>query len=356
MNSRDREFWSFAEELRAASADGREISYPAAERFYRKHDPALVARSWRSLTARIEKAYRWDVWAVGAILIGRLSPEFALDYLTWIILQGPGFYRSVLRCPARAAERCSESELSTRFDLCCLHTAILTVERRTRTPLRDIASELRGRNPAGTRWSWRDLRRLHPQLWDRFFVNRDRRPSRPTRRIRDDDYKLTWQVGSPLQSWVDIYDDPSFLEAQYRVLAPAQRLVHAVLWLKIECDNGGIDQFFYNSTGVVARKALEGLRLFGADASAEILAKVMAAFPGGAPARSRPARRAQMKARWGPRLIYEEFQTPGFGCEIEEVVAQYIRDHPECFFRPSRPSRVRTAESNERGTSPSREA
>ena len=65
-----------------------------------------------------------------------------------------------------------------------------------------------------------------------------------------------WWTGDIYQSY-DIYVNSlkSFTEGQ--------RYVYAIQWYQSEVDNGGHDQFFYNSTGIVWQDALKGFEMIG---------------------------------------------------------------------------------------------
>ena len=57
--------------------------------------------------------------------------------------------------------------------------------------------------------------------------------------------------------------------AVVRSLSPALSVFYATWILEAEVNNGGYNQFFYNSSGQWITEAIEGFRLFGASAHAE---------------------------------------------------------------------------------------
>lgn len=75
---------------------------------------------------------------------------------------------------------------------------------------------------------------------------------------------------------------------------PFAEISRVIDQLEVEINNGGFDQYFYNSPGGDAHIALEALTLIGAHHTAAILKDAMARFPGGAPAIERNARQAQL--------------------------------------------------------------
>src|SRR6516162_10871725 len=82
------QFWALIGKVRAVST-GFSLTIEAAEGVFSKETPAAVASFWKELDRRLEESYRWDIWAVGAILDGKLGADFSAGYRLWIILQGP---------------------------------------------------------------------------------------------------------------------------------------------------------------------------------------------------------------------------------------------------------------------------
>jgi hypothetical protein len=62
-------------------------------------------------------------------------------------------------------------------------------------------------------------------------------------------------------------------------LTQPERRLFALYWLYVETNNGGLHQFFFNDSGKFARDALEGLEMFGAAKTADILRRAIALFP-----------------------------------------------------------------------------
>lgn len=323
-------FWAAAEAVRQVS--GRYgVEAESAQRVLTQLPTPELYFFRRELERLVRPLARWDQWAVGAILNGHLEPRFASNYFLWVVVQGEEFYKSVLRDPARAVERAPSDDPSCGFSFDCIATLPRKViDSRTREePLG--AEWIETERLAGTPWRWRELGTLHPKLWNRYFLNRDHRHRHlPLTDLSDGDFVL--HASTPISSWVDFYADPEYLVAQYGRLNKDQACLHAVWWCYLECQNGGMDQFFSNSTGSVACEALEGFQRFGADAHYRDLDRIMKSFPGGEPSRDRAQRKAQMEERWKDRTIDDEFSGGGLP-ELEPILAQYIRAHPDSFFR-----------------------
>jgi hypothetical protein len=326
-------FWAMVARLEKA-APTFEDSYESAKAFYSKEKPDDLKAFWIELQTQLSRSYRWDIWAVGAIVDGHIDIGFCSDYQIRLVLQGKDFYEAVLNDPTHACKRLPPTDPSSNFNYLFFQTAASNVYRdRTGKTLPSLDPP-KGQLPSGSRWSWRDLKKMHPDLWETYFTRRDRRPKWPDLSRFNNEEELFRYAVSLLRNWVDIYHDPEYLQEQYRLLTPPQRGLHAVSWMKDESDNGGIDQFFRNSTGVVAPEALEGLKLFGVKDEYDELAAIMKAFPDGAPDRNKEKRRAQMTQRWGEKRIDEEFKGRPRDVELEVDLARYIRAHMTEFFRP----------------------
>jgi len=329
-------FWAQVEELRKASKDNC-IEQDDAERVFQSWERGELRRFWEELLKRLEESYRWDIRAMGSLLEGHLDVEFFLEFQMLLVLQGREFFEGVLKDPKSIATKFPVEAPSTRFRLYYLRTAALNVYAKGGAgALNDPQKGREFRKLAGTKWKWRDLKTLYPDLWDRYFLKRDRRPELPDLKSLKD-HELTDLAEDPLRDWVDIYSEPAYYLEQIGTLSPAQRRLVGVTWMQSEVNNGGFDQFFLNSTGIVASEALEGLKLFGAKEVESSLARIMAAFSGGAPSREHAKRNEQMEARWKGKLIDDEFKVPWRDMEkLDSLMAKYIREHPDEFFRPAK--------------------
>jgi len=80
-----------------------------------------------------------------------------------------------------------------------------------------------------------------------------------------------------------------------RILTDTERRLLAAYWVEAEVNNGGFDQYFFNSAGDNAEAALSGLKEMGADGAAALLERAMAVFPGGKPPADRFKRQEVME-------------------------------------------------------------
>ena len=107
-----------------------------------------------------------------------------------------------------------------------------------------------------------------------------------------------WSVVKPFWQTVNIYDGPDDFIHSFRALPPVAGHLLAAHWCQSEVRNGGLHQFFSNSTGVLAPEAMAAFRAIGLADWAEILAAAMEFFGEPYP-RERAARLALLDGRPG---------------------------------------------------------
>lgn len=87
-----------------------------------------------------------------------------------------------------------------------------------------------------------------------------------------------WSSIEPAFDAVNIYDgEPTYLEGCSRYPRWIVELL-AVHWFASEVSNGGLRQFFDNSTGIVAPEALQGLHRIGQREASDALRQAMSLF------------------------------------------------------------------------------
>jgi hypothetical protein len=108
--------------------------------------------------------------------------------------------------------------------------------------------------------------------------------------------------------------------------------VFSALWgLESEVNNGGFAQWFENSAGEMAVDTESALRTIGAHHAAAIVAKAVAAFPGGAPPRDHEARQRllrtasqEIRSTWA-RLDQEFFKYPD---DLTSLLYAWVKAYP----------------------------
>ena len=119
-------------------------------------------------------------------------------------------------------------------------------------------------------------------------------------------WSLVKAVWLPLnQSWDDGPDE--FLR-QFHAVRPEVGHLYAAHWCQSEVCNGGLDQFFDNTTGILAPEALDGFRAIGLAEWANILAEAMLFFGSPYP-RERVNRQKLLASRRGRGRKREEWDS-----------------------------------------------
>ena len=139
------------------------------------------------------------------------------------------------------------------------------------------------------------------------------------------------EVLDPVYWSVDISGGPEAYEASLAPFSSAQRLALGVLWYEAEVNNGGHDQFYWNSTGIVWRDALAGFGMLELPAFAAILNE-SAARLGGDPPLDREARQAVLD---GLEPRFDDLDDRFFALEragqLTDHLAAWMRAHPDAF-------------------------
>ena len=141
----------------------------------------------------------------------------------------------------------------------------------------------------------------------------------------------SFAVIEPVWWTANIYDSLEDYEASLKPFSHSQRLLFALHWYLAEVNNGGHDQFYSNSTGIVWPDALEAFRLLDVPEGAEILQQ-SASRIGGSPSRERDPRQRQMEEH-SPDFEdldnrFYEFQER---IDINARMLDFARAHPDEF-------------------------
>lgn len=142
-------------------------------------------------------------------------------------------------------------------------------------------------------------------------------------------YADVQKIIEPLWWSVSIYDGEEKYENDLKPFTTPQRNVFAIQWYSAEVINGGHDQFYYNSTGIVWEDALKGFQAIEAWQNADII-KESAKRMGGKPSKDRKKRQKKMD-----KLDPDFEDLDDLYYESEESMIQlldtYIRNHAEDF-------------------------
>lgn len=144
----------------------------------------------------------------------------------------------------------------------------------------------------------------------------------------NDPEKFSIEIDEYLDKKTNYGDDLS-------VISEEAAKVFFVEQLQMEVNNGGFDQFFFNSSGNNWRKTLDALKEMGADKTAELLKKAAEAYGCDLP-ENRRLRHKNMenKANTGYEEVLEELDSEFYEYEddIDQLIYDYCMKHRDKFL------------------------
>ena len=87
-----------------------------------------------------------------------------------------------------------------------------------------------------------------------------------------------WKYVEPIWNSVSIYNDGKVFVEQFSKLTEKEKVLFSAHWAQSEILNGGLGQFFSNSTGVLAPEAVEAFIKLGMPTSAKAIKDAMLFF------------------------------------------------------------------------------
>jgi hypothetical protein len=147
---------------------------------------------------------------------------------------------------------------------------------------------------------------------------------------------LVSEVFAVLNDRIEFHEGERVLDKTISPATPGQRAVFSCYWYQYEVCNGGHQQFFENSTGILWEEAIAGFNRLNAPQYAAILQGVILLFPKGNPAKDRKKRYKQLAGLPSGQLdkfddqLYELMKKEDF----DEILAHYINTHDGDFFLP----------------------
>jgi len=124
---------------------------------------------------------------------------------------------------------------------------------------------------------------------------------------------------------VDLLDEP-------------RRIVYVTYWIEAEINNGGLSQYFFNSSGDNAAIAPELVRTLGELELVSILERANACFPNGYPTRNFLQRydvleeiEEEAEEKW--EALDAEYHEKNIICQLALIA--YIREHKSSFYKLS---------------------
>lgn len=157
----------------------------------------------------------------------------------------------------------------------------------------------------------------------------------------DDPKRVVWDVIAPIYWALRTPYEP---DPRLDHLSAGQRALYALHWTASEVTNGGLEQYFFNATGVLADAAIQGAKLIDAPELAEVISQAVAClFPRGLVA-GHAARRAAVQTMSDDERINLQSLDERFYRLIEQhshlwlqrKAAHYVCSHPAEFFKEPR--------------------
>jgi hypothetical protein len=141
-----------------------------------------------------------------------------------------------------------------------------------------------------------------------------------------------YAVIDPVWWTANIYDGWQEYEKSLKIFSQEQRYLFAITWHIAEVNNGGHDQFYFNSTGIVWQDALAGYKAIGLKEAADILEE-STALMGGSPSLDRRTRQEQLDTL---QPNFEDLDNQFFSLQetvdFNEIMMTYIKHHREAFY------------------------
>ena len=139
-----------------------------------------------------------------------------------------------------------------------------------------------------------------------------------------------FRIIEPLWWGVSIYDGEEQYVSDLKKFTLAQKYIFAIEWYIAEVNNGGHDQFYFNSTGIVWEDAMKGFEVIGLKENYEII-KESAQRLGGFPSKDREKRQQQLE-EYEANFDDLDERLYNSECEIEKALLRYIKDNSDSFF------------------------
>lgn len=132
---------------------------------------------------------------------------------------------------------------------------------------------------------------------------------------------------SVLERAIDVVFD-QLASGGYDSLSPAQRVLVCVWGACGEIENGGFDQFFFNTSGDWALDTAEAFRAISAPDLADLVARAVREFPGGNPSRDLDTRRAELNGLpVESQARFDELSSKFDGSSVDSLLLRFIQDN-----------------------------
>lgn len=142
-----------------------------------------------------------------------------------------------------------------------------------------------------------------------------------------------FEIIDPVWWTANIYESYSEYEKSLFNFSQEQRFIFAICWYMTEVNNGGHEQFFYNSTGIVWKDVLDAFNKIGADRNVAILKDAINLFTEN-PSFNRKERIRQMKNYDNEKSNIIDDKYYDSEIELHRHMIKYIKENSaEFYFR-----------------------
>lgn len=147
-------------------------------------------------------------------------------------------------------------------------------------------------------------------------------------------------IVEPVWWLIDIYHGPAEYKRTSRQFSKPQRFVFAIRWYRAEVDNGGHEQFYSNSTGIVWRDAAKAFAAIGVKKGASIIFD-SADRLGGTPSLDRTTRQMEL-GQYRPEFsdLDDRFYELCKNTDLETAMLDYVRANAAEFYFSGQITRV----------------
>ena len=119
----------------------------------------------------------------------------------------------------------------------------------------------------------------------------------------------------------------------FESLAGPERVLFSVWSATGQIENGGFDQFFFNSSGDYALEAVSAFRAIGATAKADVIEHAVNLFPDSAPPRDRDERQRALDAIQNEvgDDVFERLDNAYYAVreDVDAMLAAYVDAHAD---------------------------
>jgi Domain of unknown function (DUF4375) len=160
------------------------------------------------------------------------------------------------------------------------------------------------------------------------------------------DSSINWVLHfNATRKWEALLGEETGRREALQRLVPGLRMTWSTWWLEAETSNGGLDQYFLNTHGEFADVAIEGLKMIGADSTAEVTRQAYEVWKAETARVEKVGEEAHEDAASGVYYAridtltdrYRYFTSRRGAAVVEDLDllrARYARAHPEEFIQP----------------------